>query len=223
MLGVVHSFFHYTLVYARLPPLLLAGLLGSLAQLLGVLVKQEVIGFTDAQERLAAVSQLANPAVLIALGHLFGVLSYLTHKMTLQQHLVLHLRQQQLLGYIREETEQCETLLRNILPPHLIGTLAGMVELNAKRTASHSEGASMLDNHNLALLAQQYTECTFLFAKIGGLNSLVNDESRDPKQVMRVLQRMFDTFDRLCDIYKVQKVRRVANEPHPNPKSNPNE
>ena len=214
MLGVVHSFFHYTLVYARLPTLLLVGVFGSIAQLIAVFVRHELEGNPPTNDaRFEAIRQLVNPMLLLGLGHLFGVLSYLTHQMTLHQAMVLTGRQQRLLTCIKDETEQCEQLLKNILPPHLIGALAGMVELHAKRNANGGgAGDSAFALSNPALLAQQYTECTFLFAKIGGLTKLVNDDKAEPKQVMRVLQRMFDAFDKLCDIYKVQKVRKTANE-----------
>ena len=83
-----------------------------------------------------------------------------------------------------------------------------MVQLHARQKGLDSSVTA----NNPQLLAQQYTDCTFLFAKIGGLTQLVNDPTRDAKQVMRILQKMFDAFDKLCDIYKVQKVRKTANE-----------
>ena len=172
-------------------------------------------GNSSTEALVSAVATLIAPAFLILLSHLFGVLSYVTHRSTLRHHMVLAARQQQLLNLIQGETEQCEQLLKNILPPHLIAKLAGMVELHAKRTgggaAGGPGGAGGLGS-DPALLAQQYTDCTFLFAKIDGLTTLVNDDKADPKQVMRVLQCMFNAFDQLCDIYKVQKVRKTANE-----------
>ena len=49
-------------------------------------------------------------------------------------------------------------------------------------------------------IAERYHGCWFLFAKIGGLSKLVNDETVEPKDMMSVLQIMFDRFDQLADM-----------------------
>jgi len=54
--------------------------------------------------------------------------------------------------------------------------------------------------------------CSFLFAKIGGLSKLVNDDTVAPREMMHCLQIMFDRFDKLADMFGVQKVRKTANE-----------
>ena len=41
-----------------------------------------------------------------------------------------------------------------------------------------------------AVAAGEFTECTFLFAKIVGLRVLTDDETRDPQEVVEVLQVM---------------------------------
>ena len=62
------------------------------------------------------------------------------------------------------------------------------------------------------MIAESYTGCTFLFAKVGGLAQLINDAKAEPRRVLRVLQTMYDKFDRLADAFNVQKVRKTANE-----------
>jgi hypothetical protein len=62
------------------------------------------------------------------------------------------------------------------------------------------------------LVCESYTGCSFLFAKIGGLSTLINDTTRSPSDVMRALQLIFDRFDALADMFSVQKVRKTANE-----------
>ena len=49
-----------------------------------------------------------------------------------------------------------------------------------------------------AVAAGEFTECTFLFAKIVGLRVLTDDETRDPQEVVEVLQvMMIASFDHL--------------------------
>ena len=65
----------------------------------------------------------------------------------------------------------------------------------------------------LPIIAEYYTDCSFLFAKIGGgLSELINDPAQSPTEVVAVMQMMFDKFDALADMYGVQKVRKTANE-----------
>ena len=47
---------------------------------------------------------------------------------------------------------------------------------------------------------------------MGGLATLINDSKAEPRRVLRVLQTMYDRFDRLADTFQVQKVRKTANE-----------
>ena len=62
------------------------------------------------------------------------------------------------------------------------------------------------------LVSESYGDCSILFSKIEGLDVLVNDESRAPAEVVHLLQRVFDKFDALSEMYGVQKVRKTANE-----------
>ena len=50
---------------------------------------------------------------------------------------------------------------------------------------SHSKQALIANSH---LLAEKYTDCTFLFAKIGGLAALVNNPTQRPRRVLRDLE-----------------------------------
>mmetsp|Transcript_20240 Transcript_20240/g.65056 ORF Transcript_20240/g.65056 Transcript_20240/m.65056 type:complete len:408 (-) Transcript_20240:312-1535(-) len=63
-----------------------------------------------------------------------------------------------------------------------------------------------------AQLAESFSECAFLFAKVDGLSALLNDATAEPPRVIKLLQSMFDRFDRLADVFQLQKVRKTANE-----------
>ena len=55
---------------------------------------------------------------------------------------------------------------------------------------------------------EAFDGCTFLFAKIVGLNKLTAKESGvEPSKVVEILQLIFDKFDSLADLFLVQKVR----------------
>ena len=45
-----------------------------------------------------------------------------------------------------------------------------------------------------------------------GLKSLVDDENQNGEDVVDVLQLVFNRFDQLADLFKVQKVRKTVNE-----------
>ena len=201
------------------------------------------------------------------LAHLVGMLHYRVRFINLNQHELLKKRHRRLLASIRDETEHCEQLLKNILPPHVLGLLNGLVvhadhqtksggkSGPAKTIAERCQGCSPHPHPHphphpssslqpqpqplsftliltltltltiaLALALTRYQGCSFLFAKIGGLSSLVNDDNVEPREMMHVLQVMFDRFDALADMFGVQKVRKTANEYYlvaaglPNPK-----
>ena len=61
--------------------------------------------------------------IWIMVGNLIGAVHYFVRNKALWQHLVLRAQQQRALRTIQKETEKCEQLLANILPPHLIGCL----------------------------------------------------------------------------------------------------
>mmetsp|Transcript_20234 Transcript_20234/g.65003 ORF Transcript_20234/g.65003 Transcript_20234/m.65003 type:complete len:331 (-) Transcript_20234:790-1782(-) len=58
-----------------------------------------------------------------------------------------------------------------------------------------------------AQLAESFSECAFLFAKVDGLSALLNDATAEPPRVIKLLQSMFDRFDRLADVFQLQKAR----------------
>jgi len=178
--------------------------------------------------------------VWVVVASMVGSLHYKVQDRALWQHLVLRAQQQRALRTIQKETEKCEQLLSNILPPHLIGSLSAFLErldlqyntslltsprLNEQLTMRDMATPRLLTGAPpsakqlvsakpppKALVAERYHECSFLFAKIGGLSQLVNDDKAEPHKVISVLQIMFDRFDALTNIFNVQKVRKTANE-----------
>jgi len=180
-----------------------------------------------------AISMCAKLATWIFLAHLIGLLHYNSRRLNLWQHRSLRLRQQRVLKNIDLETANCEELLKNVLPPHLISSLASLVQArvrpgercssmccssmtNRRSSDDASEcGTAVVlptPSSQPALIAESYTGCTFLFAKVGGPAQLINDPKADPRRVLRLLQMMYDRFDRLADTFNVQKVRKTANE-----------
>ena len=131
--------------------------------------------------------------------HFVGVLYHIARSSGLAKRPNLKIWQHRLVKSV-DETEQCERLIKNVLPPHL------MDKLGATLKAADS---NLFEQEKIA---EKYDNCSFLFAKIGGLAQLVNDQSIHPVDMMRVLQIIFDHFDQLADTYGVQKVRKTANE-----------
>ena len=52
-----------------------------------------------------------------------------------------------------------------------------------------------------------------------GLSQLINDPFAEPQLVIGLLQRMFDRFDRLADVFQLQKARFAPPPPPPPPLS----
>ena len=48
-----------------------------------------------------------------------------------------------------------------------------------------------------------------------GLSQLINDPFAEPQLVIGLLQRMFDRFDRLADVFQLQKARAATPLPPP--------
>lgn len=83
-----------------------------------------------------------------------------------------------------------------IFPPQVLSEL----QLNLRLGASERS----------AVVAQEFEGCTFLFAKLVGLKSLV--EEADPRRLLELLQTTFDKFDTLAETFSVQRVRKTVNE-----------
>jgi hypothetical protein len=151
--------------------------------------------------------------VLVA--HVVGVMHLQARKADIWEKSALRLRQARLVRMIRSEQSHCERLLANILPPHLLSRLGKQILARAHR--DHEMPATLQRGNAMpatlgVLVCESYTGCSFLFAKIGGLSTLINDTTRSPSDVMRALQLIFDRFDALADMFSVQKVRKTANE-----------
>jgi class 3 adenylate cyclase len=218
-LGMLAIFCHYMLVYTRLSTVATASLVSSAIAIGWIMTAQFYLVFprsdgdgggqsASGRSRYSDVGwglpEIAPLLLWWLLAHAIGLLHYhLRYNNLFQSHL-LRKRHHRLLASIREETEHCERLLKNILPPHVLVHLSGML-IHADHMAKGNLTASKT-------IAERYQDCSFLFAKIGGLSKLINDSSIDPADMMGVLQQMFDRFDALADMFGVQKVRKTANE-----------
>ena len=91
---------------------------------------------------------------------------------------------------------ECQKLLESVFPKAVF-----------KRLQVESEQGSSLT------ACENFEDCTFLFAKIVGLNKLTAQESGvTPAKVIEILQLVFDRFDLLADLFLVQKVRKTVYE-----------
>ena len=204
VLGMIHTFLHYTLVYSKLATLVSLALGGTL-MLLGAIhlnVNYLVISETHPPPE-SMVTLLFEMTGWLLLAHALGILHFLSRRGALWQHLVLRARQKLVLQAIREETQSCETLLKSILPAHLLQKLPRGVM-----------PGQLGKGDETGVVAEKFHGCSFLFAKICGLSSIIDNDASgvEPRLVMQVLQHMFDRFDKLADVFQVQKVRKTANE-----------
>ncbi|MCB1245617.1 MAG: adenylate/guanylate cyclase domain-containing protein, partial [Verrucomicrobiae bacterium] len=58
------------------------------------------------------------------------------------------------------------------------------------------------------VIAQSAREVTILFADIVGFTSLA--ETRQPHQIIEILNRVFSVFDRLTDVYRLEKIKTIG-------------
>ena len=162
--------------------------------------------------------------------HAVGLLHHWSNANDMWRHLSLRARQRAVMRCIEEETEACDRLLKSILPPHLVPSLGSLdkVQEGASRAIAVSgralsdktetrggqpfSAAALLNPHRPLVMAETFHHCSFLFAQIRGLSQLVNDPKAHPVRVIWLLQRMFDRFDKLADVFQLQKVRKTANE-----------
>ena len=211
LLGIVHAVFHYSVeLGAVLRRQTLIGIVvllsaGYIAVLAGKMALRYGVSTKEFSSALWAVGVTA---AWVALAHVIGLVHYNARRLNLWQHRSLRLRQRRVLKNIELETANCEQLLKNVLPPHLIDRLGSLVARSVS-TRAESPGAVQ---QSPGMVAESFANCTFLFAKVGGLSQLINDPKANPRLVLRLLQTMFDRFDALADTFRVQKVRKTANE-----------
>ena len=202
-LGMLSIICHYMLVYSKLGTVASTSAVCSVVLLVWIGVCQLYLIYPKAEgpryEQAAwTMVGYASLGFWWMLAHLVGLLHYRLRYLNLFQSHLLRKRHHRLLASIREETEHCERLLKNILPPHVLVHLGGLL--------AHADHAAKGHQLQSKTIAERYHDCSFLFAKIGGLSKLVNDNSVDPHSMMSVLQIMFDRFDALADMFGVQKV-----------------
>lgn len=209
LVGVVTSLFHYSVelgAVLRRQTLLVLTVLLSLVYVGTLFAKLAWTYEFDRKHIRSAAVRVLVAGLWIALSHVVGVIYYNARRLNLWQHRSLRNRQQRVLACIDQEKEHCEKLLKNVLPPHLIKNLNSLLSRDTSVGATMSSGMSSKE------LTKSFEGCTFLFAKVGGLAALINDSRAEPRRVLRLLQTMYDRFDRLADTFQVQKVRKTANE-----------
>ena len=207
---ILHAFLPYSYTFASLGVLTVSAGTASCLSLVAFATSQHIVHFDAARPTPLSVVDWLLLLLWVGLAHSIGVLHKVSRRTDLWEKSALRLRQARVLRAVEEEQERCKQILANILPPHLLGTL-GAVALGGKDAAgSLATGAPTLGRG--VLVCESYEGCSFLFAKIIGLSSLVQNEDLAPAHVLITLQTIFDRFDALADMYGVQKVRKTANE-----------
>ena len=221
---MLHAYLPYAFTHAPRALLVTASLSSTAVDLLAVGLSAHVV---HAQPALApSAAEWLRMLVWVVVAHLVGIFHQTSRRTDQWETSALRLRQARLLRSTKEEREHCGRLLTNILPPHLMKSLGAQLLAQPKpppppgsapAVDSATGGGRMVEAAQPGLglgvaVCESYTGCSFLFAKIGGLSQLINDEQRAPPEVMHSLQKIFDRFDALADMYGVQKVRKTANE-----------
>ena len=148
-------------------------------------------------------SPLGVPDMVIYLlsAHVLGILHNRRRRRIMRTHAKLLVTQEDRMSRIQDEVGGCADLLANIFPAPVL-------------TKLQARGQSLSDGGK-RIFAEKFDDCTFLFAKIVGLNDLIQRGEAgevEPEQVVSALQLVFDRFDKLADTFKVQKVRKTVNE-----------
>ena len=222
---MLHAYLPYAFTFAPRALLVAAALSSTAVSLLAVGLSAHVV---HAQPTLApTAAEWLRMVVWVLVAHLIGIFHQTSRRTDQWETSALRLRQARLLRSTREEREHCGRLLANILPPHLMKSLGAQLLAQPSKPAPPTGSTPAVDSAmgsgrvaeaaqpGLGLgvaVCESYTGCSFLFAKIGGLSQLINDEQRAPPEVMHSLQKIFDRFDALADMFGVQKVRKTANE-----------
>ena len=106
------------------------------------------------------------------------------------------------MNHITEEVACCNNLLQNVFPQPVLDRLQG-------------KATSLRPGMAGSAFAEKFHDCTFLFAKIVGVNELAELGEKglvDPSLVVQALQLIFDRFDQLSDTFKVQHAQ-ASNPP----------
>jgi len=202
-IGSIHAVYHHTLemgTLLRRPTFLFSVLALSSTYLAVILTRLYVT--TDRSDSIAGLraglAQWGLVVLWLAVAHVIGFVHYTTRREHIWQYSSLRARQERVARSIAEETAHCERLLKNVLPSKILKSLSALSEWT--------------DGPRSKLVAENFTACSFLFAKVNGLSQVINDPTIEPARLVLLLQRIYDRFDKLADVFCVQKVRKTANE-----------
>jgi len=204
LLGMVHTLFSYSVEFGTLlrRPFFLLAVAGLSAVYLSAIHTNLRVQYGGLEQQSEVLETVLEIGLWLGFAHVLGFLHYKDRRLAVWRQRCLQLREHRVLEAVKEETAHCERLLRNVLPPHLLSSL---------QQFESSLGASS-GGRTAALIAAKHEGACFLFAKVVGLSSLVNDPAADPRLLVLLLQRVFDRFDRLADNFGVLRVRKTANE-----------
>ena len=110
---------------------------------------------------------------------------------------------------LQAEQEKSERLLLNVLPHSIAEQLKQSQDAIAPATSNGTHPCTPLPPTH-ALIAQQFSEATILFADIVDFTSFSAQVS--PNQLVDVLNQIFSAFDRLAEKYQLEKIKTVGDE-----------
>jgi len=152
--------------------------------------------FVDDPSQTPSWTEYAMALGFFILGHFLGIKYNRSTRYDLQRHAKQLVWGEKSLAHSKRSLAECQQLLEEVFPPNVFA-----------RLREKSGGGNALT------ACEQFDECTFLFAKIVGLDCLTKEQTAvGPHIVVEILQNVFDRFDTLADTFKVQKVRKTVYE-----------
>jgi len=134
--------------------------------------------------------------IYLAVAHALGIWYNRVTRHRVNRHAKQQVAGKRTLADSQRSLGECQKLLESVFPKAVF-----------KRLQEESNKGESLT------ACEHFTHCTFLFAKIVGLNKLTSQESGvAPDKVVEILQMIFDRFDSLADLFLVQKVRKTVYE-----------
>jgi len=137
-----------------------------------------------------------NATIYLMAAHALGIWYNRVTRHRVNRHAKQQVAGNQSLENSQRKLAECQKLLESVFPKSVFQRLQTESSTGQSLTATEA-----------------FDGCTFLFAKIVGLNKLTAKESGvEPSKVVEILQLIFDKFDSLADLFLVQKVRKTVYE-----------